>query len=427
MSVERPLRIAFLTYRGHPYTGGQGVYTRHMARELTKLGHLVEVFSGPPYPHLDDGVSLTELPSLDLYRMPDPFRRPRLSEFKDRYDVLEYAVTSLATFAEPLTFSLRANRELAKRFNDFDVVHDNQCLGYGILKIHRSGLPVLATIHHPITVDRRLETKHATTRWKRFTKNRFYSFTRMQTKVAQKLPRILTVSTNSFDDIVADHGISPDRLHIVHVGVDSSQFIPLPEVSVVPGRLMTTASADVAMKGLAFLLEALAKLRTENPNIHLIVIGKPKYDSKATALIEDLKLENHIEFISGVPDEKIVELYSTAELAIVPSLYEGFSLPAIEAMSCGVPLIATTGGALPEVVGEDGVTALHVPPGDAVALANKIRWALDQSSLRETVGQQGRSRVVSNYSWHSTAEKTVEHYYALLNSSEQTNSAGGAK
>ena len=427
MSVERPLRIAFLTYRGHPYTGGQGVYTRHMARELTKLGHLVEVFSGPPYPHLDDGVSLTELPSLDLYRMPDPFRRPRLSEFKDRYDVLEYAVTSLATFAEPLTFSLRANRELAKRFNDFDVVHDNQCLGYGILKIHRSGLPVLATIHHPITVDRRLETKHATTRWKRFTKNRFYSFTRMQTKVAQKLPRILTVSTNSFDDIVADHGISPDRLHIVHVGVDSSQFIPLPEVSVVPGRLMTTASADVAMKGLAFLLEALAKLRTENPNIHLIVIGKPKYDSKATALIDDLKLENHIEFISGVPDEKIVELYSTAELAIVPSLYEGFSLPAIEAMSCGVPLIATTGGALPEVVGEDGVTALHVPPGDAVALANKIRWALDQSSLRETVGQQGRSRVVSNYSWHSTAAKTVEHYYALLDSSKQTNSAGGAK
>ena len=427
MSVERPLRIAFLTYRGHPYTGGQGVYTRHMARELTKLGHLVEVFSGPPYPHLDDGVSLTELPSLDLYRMPDPFRRPRLSEFKDRYDVLEYAVTSLATFAEPLTFSLRANRELAKRFNDFDVVHDNQCLGYGILKIHRSGLPVLATIHHPITVDRRLETKHATTRWKRFTKNRFYSFTRMQTKVAQKLPRILTVSTNSFDDIVADHGISPDRLHIVHVGVDSSQFIPLPEVSVVPGRLMTTASADVAMKGLAFLLEALAKVRTEDPNIHLIVIGKPKYDSKATALIEDLKLENHIEFISGVPDEKIVELYSTAELAIVPSLYEGFSLPAIEAMSCGVPLIATTGGALPEVVGEDGVTALHVPPGDAVALANKIRWALDQSSLRETVGQQGRSRVVSNYSWHSTAAKTVEHYYALLDSSKQTNSAGGAK
>ncbi|HAE54946.1 MAG TPA: glycosyl transferase family 1, partial [Acidimicrobiaceae bacterium] len=161
MSHDGPLRIAFLTYRGHPYTGGQGVYTRHMARELVELGHHVEVISGPPYPHLDDGVALTKLPSLDLYRMPDPFRIPRLSEFKDRFDVLEYAVTAAATFAEPLTFSLRAHRNLMGRLNQFDLVHDNQCLGTGIWKIHDAGLPVLETIHHPITVDRRLETKHA--------------------------------------------------------------------------------------------------------------------------------------------------------------------------------------------------------------------------------------------------------------------------
>ena len=163
MSNDDRLRIAFLTYRGHPYTGGQGVYTRHMARELTALGHSVEVISGPPYPHLDSGIRLTELPSLDLYRMPDPFRIPRLSEFKDRFDVLEYFITAAATFAEPLTFSLRAHRELAGRLEQFDIVHDNQCLGTGIWKIHQAGLPVLETIHHPITVDRRLETEHAPT------------------------------------------------------------------------------------------------------------------------------------------------------------------------------------------------------------------------------------------------------------------------
>ena len=247
-----------------------------MARELVALGHDVEVISGPPYPHLDPGIRLTKLPSLDLYRMPDPFRIPRLSEFKDRFDVLEYLVTSAATFAEPLTFSLRAHRELIGRLKEFDLVHDNQCLGTGILKIHEAGLPVLETIHHPITVDRRLETKHATTPWKRFTKNRFYAFTTMQTKVAKKLPRILTVSSNSHDDIVKDHGVDPERLHIVHVGVDPQQFRPLTDVDVVPGRLMTTASADVAMKGLAFLLEALAKLRAEDDTIHLVVIGKPK-------------------------------------------------------------------------------------------------------------------------------------------------------
>ena len=414
MSHDGPLRIAFLTYRGHPYTGGQGVYTRHMARELVELGHHVEVISGPPYPHLDDGVALTELPSLDLYRMPDPFRIPRLSEFKDRFDVLEYAVTAAATFAEPLTFSLRAHRNLMGRLNQFDLVHDNQCLGTGIWKIHDAGLPVLETIHHPITVDRRLETKHAPTPWKRFTKNRFYAFTGMQTKVARKLPRILTVSSNSYDDIIADYGVDPERLHIVHVGVDPQQFRPIDNVNVVPGRLMTTASADVAMKGLAFLLEALAKLRAKDDSIHLVVIGKPKYDSKATQLIKELNLAESIEFVSGVTDQRIVELYNEAEVAIVPSLYEGFSLPAIEAMSCGVPLVATTGGALPEVVGADGVTALQVPPGDSDALAQKIEWALEQTNLRSVVGAAGRERVIQNFSWKITAERTVEHYRALL-------------
>ena len=414
MFNDGPLRIAFLTYRGHPYTGGQGVYTRHMARELVALGHDVEVISGPPYPHLDTGIRLTKLPSLDLYRMPDPFRSPRLSEFKDRFDVLEYLVTSAATFAEPLTFSLRAHRELVGRLEEFDLVHDNQCLGTGIWKIHEAGLPVLETIHHPITVDRRLETKHATTPWKRFTKNRFYAFTSMQTKVAKKLPRILTVSSNSYNDIVKDHGVDPERLHIVHVGVDPKQFRPLTDVDVVPGRLMTTASADVAMKGLAFLLEALAKLRAEDDTIHLVVIGKPKYDSKATQLIKELDLSRSIEFVTGVSDQRIVELYNQAQLAVVPSLYEGFSLPAIEAMSCGVPLIATTGGALPEVVGDDGVTALQVPPGDSEALSAKIKWALAEKDLRSTIGAAGRERVIQNFSWTITAERTVEHYRALL-------------
>ncbi|MEO1062858.1 MAG: glycosyltransferase family 4 protein [Actinomycetota bacterium] len=414
MPTDGPLRIALLTYRGHPYTGGQGIYVRHLSRELVELGHEVEVLSGPPYPHLDPRVRLTELDSLDLYRMPDPFRIPRPREFRDWTHVVEFLVTGTATFAEPLAFSLRARRELTRRIDEFDIVHDNQCLGYGILGIERAGLPVLGTIHHPITVDRRLETEHAPTPWKRFTKDRFYAFTTMQTKVAKQLRRILTVSSNSYDDIVADHGVDPSRLHIVHVGVDPDHFRPLADVGPVPGRVMTTASADVAMKGLRYLLEATAKLRIERPELHLVVIGRPKEDSATLGIIDRLGLTDAIEFVSGVSDDRIVELYNEAEVAVVPSLYEGFSLPAIEAMSCGTPLIATTGGALPEVVGTDGETALHVTPGDVEALTVRLREALDRPDLRTTVGAAGRARVIENFSWRITAERTVEHYRALL-------------
>ena len=413
MTSPDRLRIALLTYRGHPYTGGQGIYIRHLSRELVELGHEVEVISGPPYPHVDEGVRLTKLPSLDLYRSPDPFRFPKFSEYRDRIDLLEYLVTAGATFAEPLTFSLRAERYLRDRLDQFDLVHDNQCLGTGIATIDQM-IPVLGTIHHPITVDREIETAHAPTRWKRFTKDRFYAFTGMQSKVAQQLTRIITVSSNSYEDIITGHGVDPDKLHIVHVGVDPDQFVPIPEVQPVPGRIMTTASADVAMKGLAYLLEALAKLRTEIPEAHLTVIGRPKTDSRATQTIKDLGLTDVVEFVSGVSDRRIVELYNEASVAVVPSLYEGFSLPAIEAMSTGVPLVASTGGALPEVVGTDGETAIHVTPGDSDDLVAKVGHVLRNPDLRDTIGAAGRERVKNNFSWRITAERTVEQYRLLL-------------
>jgi MMP alpha-(1->4)-mannosyltransferase len=410
----RPLRIALLTYRGHPFVGGQGIYVRHLSRELAELGHTVEVLSGQPYPEVDTRVSLTEVPSLDLYRSADPFRIPAWSEFEDWTHFLEYGVTATATFAEPLAFSLRAYRELRDRPGHFDVVHDNQCLGYGILGIHRRLTPVLATIHHPITIDRRLETAHAPTWWTRTTKRRFYAFVEMQGRVARRLPRIVTVSSSSRRDIVETHRVDDDRLHVVNVGVDTVAFRPRPEVRPVPGRVMTTASADVAMKGLRYLLEAVAKARTERDDVHLVVIGQPKEDSTTPGLIRSLGLTDHVRFVSGVTDDRIVELYAEAQLAVVPSLYEGFSLPAVEAMSCGTPLLASTGGALPEVVGPDGVTALHVRPGDAGQLALRLLEALGRDDLRATIGVAGRQRVEDNFSWRTTAHCTVEQYRALL-------------
>jgi glycosyltransferase involved in cell wall biosynthesis len=413
MSADAPLRIAYLSYRGKPHVGGQGVYTRHLSKALVDLGHTVEVLGGQPYPRLDDRVPLVELPSLDIYNEHFPMRMPWIGELKHFADFVEVTSFSLGTFPEPLAFSVRAWQHLRTRKGEFDLVHDNQSLGYGLLAIERDGLPVVATIHHPITVDRRLEMEHAENGWQRWNKGRWYAFTKMQTRVAKRMKRVITVSENSRDDIHEDHEVPLANMAIVPVGVDQEQFRPLPHIARMPGRLITTASADVAMKGLAYLLEAVAKIRTERP-CDLVIIGKPKEEGRAMRTLEQYGLTDAIQWVFGVSDERIVELYAEAELAVVPSLYEGFSLPAIEAQCSGVPLVATTGGALREVVGPDGETAFTCPPGDAAALAARINFAMDNPELATKVGLAGRQRVIDNWTWRHTAEKTVEQYRIRL-------------
>lgn len=411
---DDPLRIAYLTYRGKPHVGGQGVYSRHLTKALVDLGHHVEVLSGQPYPVLDERVPLVELRSLDIYNDYFPMRMPGIWELKSWTDYVEVTSFSTGTFPEPLAFSLRAWDHLRTRTHEFDLVQDNQCLGYGLLAIERSGLPVLGTIHHPITVDRRIEMEHARSAYERFSKARWYAFTKMQTRVARRLRRIITVSQNSFTDICRTHGVDPNRLHIVPVGVDPDLFRPLPHIARNPNQIISTASADVAMKGQRFLLEALAKLRTDFPDLRLVLIGRLKEGSAAQRTIEQLGLWDAVEFVSGVSDERIVELYNESAAAVVPSLYEGFSLPAIEAMSTGCPLVATTGGAIPEVTGPDGVSCIAVEPGDSEALAAGIRRALEEPEAAARIGAAGRERVTTRWSWRHTAVRTVEHYRALL-------------
>ncbi|MCJ7437827.1 MAG: glycosyltransferase family 4 protein [Acidimicrobiia bacterium] len=414
-SRRKPLRIAYLVYRGNPHCGGQGVYTRALAKELTELGHEITVFSGPPYPDLVHPEQLEAVPGLDLYRANNPFRVPWPHEFRDRIDLSEFAIMCAAGYPEPLAFSLRIRRLLQHRRGEFDLVHDNQCLGRGLVPmIEEDGWPVLATLHHPITVDRDLDVAHAPNAFRRFSIRRWYSFLDMQMEVARRMPRVLTVSESSRGDIVEQMGVSADRLHIVPVGMDPEIFGPRPAIARVPGRLMTTASADVPMKGLAPLLESLAKVRAERNDAHLVVIGKPKGKSKIPALIERLGLTDAVEFVSGVTTERIVELYAQAEVACVPSLYEGFSLPAVEAMACGVPVVGTTGGAVPEVIGRDGETGLLVPPGDPDAFAVALLRALGDPELRARIGAAGRERAIARVTWRRTAEGTAEHYHAML-------------
>lgn len=405
---DAPLRIALLTYKGNPFCGGQGVYTRHLSRELARLGHRVEVIGAQPYPVLDEGVPLTELASLDLYRSPDPFRTPKRDEYRDWIDAVEVATMWTGGFPEPLTFSLRARRHLRARRGDFDVVHDNQTLGYGLLG--DIGAPLVTTIHHPITVDRQLDLDAAADIKRRLSVRRWYGFTRMQKRVARRLPSVLTVSGSSRQEITEHLGVRDDRIHVVHIGADTDLFSPDPSVAQVPGRIVTTSSADVPLKGLVHLVEALAKLRTEQPDAHLVVVGKRAEDGPVAQMIERYGLGDAIRFVKGITDAELVDLVRSAQVACVPSLYEGFSLPAAEAMATGTPLVATTGGAIPEVAGTDGETCLAVPPGDCDALAATLRRLLGDEELRTRLGAAGRARVLARFTWKQAAIGTAERY-----------------
>ncbi len=406
-----------LAYRGKPHVGGQGVYVREMSKALVELGHTVEVFGGPPYPDLDDKVPLHKFPSLEIFNDHYPGRIPGFWEIKDYPDFIEVCSYLTGNFSEPLSFSMRAFRALKERSDEFDLVIDNGSLAYGNLKIQKKlGLPILGIIHHPITVDRRLELDNARTFLERLGKRRWYAFTRMQTRVCQKIQRIITVSESSKEDISHDHKVDINKIHVVPIGIDTDFFAPQTDIERIPGRIVSTASADVPLKGQKFLLEAIAKVRDEFPHVHLELVGKQREGSTTAETLNQLGLDDIVRFNQGISYKELVNLLASAEVAIVPSLYEGFSIPAIEALSCGAPLIASTGGALPEVAGPHLETCLAVPPGDSDALADQIKYAFQNPDLCRKIGLAGRQRVIEKWSWRESAITTAEHCRTLLSS-----------
>lgn len=399
---DRPLRIALLSYRGKPHSGGQGVYVRHLSRELVSLGHRVEVIAGPPYPDVDEGVDLVRLPGLDLLSEAEPFRKPHWRELRTLPAWVEFQGTRQGEFPEPLAFSLRALGYLARRRHRFDIVHDNQCLGYGLLGLAPLGLPLAATVHHPIAIDRDAELSRATLT-EQADKRRWYRFVDMQRRVAARAGRIITPSRAAQKAVGEHFAVPANRVDVVPLGVDHAVFRPDPAAPRVPGRIVTTASSDVPLKGLDVLLAAAARLRGQR-DFELIVVGRPK--AGAEKAISAYGLADVVSFRVNLPDTELAELVRSAEIACVPSRYEGFSLPAMEAMACGTPVLATDAGALPEVVADAG---LLVPTEDAAALATALARLLDHPAERAELATRGLQRA-ARHTWRFCAEGTVTSY-----------------
>lgn len=405
----KPLRIALLGYRSQPHGGGQGVYLRYLSKALVEAGHTVDVISGPPYPHLDPRVRLIELPSLDLFQNGLLSLRPR--HLKSLTNIMEWTSKLTGGFAEPYTFGRRAVKYLRQHGHNYDLIHDNQSLSYGMLQIQEMGLPLVTTLHHPITSDLRIALNAARGWYERLLIRRWHSFLGMQKKVVKQLHNIVTVSDCSRQDIARDFGLQPAGISLVHNGIDTEVFKPVAGVKRNPLRLMATCSADAPLKGLRYLLRAYARLLEQYPDLELLLVSKPLPGGKTEKLVRKLGLVDKVQFVSGISTEQMVNYYAQAAIAVVPSVYEGFGLPAGEAMACGVPVVSTDGGALPEVVGDAGVI---VPVKNVEALAAAIDALLQDPKARESLGARGLQRINERFCWHVCAQQMTDYYRQVL-------------
>ncbi|UCD85605.1 MAG: glycosyltransferase family 4 protein [Deltaproteobacteria bacterium] len=406
----RPLRICLLTYRGNPTCGGQGVYIKHLSLALSDLGHQVDVISGPPYPELDGNITLHRMPGLDLYNPEHLFKVKRVRDLRSPINQLEFIGMCLGIFPEPFTFGLRAFNFLRTKLPDYDIIHDNQCLSYGIWGISRLGFPTVATVHHPITVDRDVELKAVKSWFRKLMVRRWYSFLGMQKWVLRRFSHIITVSESSKKDISNDFKVPLHKFRVVPNGINTDIFRPLPHIKRAQNQILTTNSADTPLKGLSYLLEAVASLR-KSRDIRLTVIGTPKKNGFIKRLIRELGIQDHVKFTGRIEHEEFARYYAETTVAVIPSLYEGFGLPAGEAMACGIPVISTAGGALPEVVGDAGII---VPPADKQALEKAILSLLNDPERCQRLGQAGRERVRNLFTWKHAAQRTVAVYQEAI-------------
>ena len=409
------MRIALIVYQGNPSSGGQGIFVYYLSRELTRLGHEVHVIAGRPYPEVDEAVHFHKLKTFrmwDFMNDIDEYRfRTNPILFFQPFNFFELLTTRLSLGSLLFAFSMRAYNKLHElsREQPFDIVHDNQTLSYGILLMKEKGLPVVASIHHPLTIDRRNRLLQAKNIFEKMHTFLWFPWV-MQDYTARRLDRIITCSENSAALIQDELNLPPGRLQVIHYGADTDVFRPLDDVETEPNSILFVGDSEDRNKGARYLMEALHSLRHQvNFRVTFVDHRPPDHLKLVQRLKGKYRLYNHIDFHPRATTEELVRLYNRSQVVVSPSLHEGFGLPAVEAMACGVPVIATTAGALSEII-EDGVTGILVPPADAVALNAALRRLLADPDLCRRMGQAGRERVLKNFTWRKTAERMVEAY-----------------
>jgi glycosyltransferase involved in cell wall biosynthesis len=408
------MKVLLLCYRGSPFCGGQGIYLYYLSRELARLGVSVDVMVGPPYPEpLDEWATVYKVENLNIWAVKTKdFGRSRFRRVFSTWNFIDYLLTRFHFFSEMETFTMRVFFILKKilKTNTYDIIHDINSLGWGLLLVRKYGIPVISTIHHPLTRDRDADLISNETFWEKMTTLLFYPLM-MQRFVIKRLDRVITSSKEGIDELNRAFGLRRENISVVYNGMDVESFRNTGERR--EGRsVLFVGNTEDQKKGIRFLMEALAGL-PEDVTLTIVDEGPPKKEY-ATRLAREFGVLHRVSFTGRVDGRDMAGLYSRKAVLVMSSLYEGFGLPAAEAMACETPVVATRAGALPEVV--DGTCGILVQPGDSRQLRDAILKVLEEPEMGLRMGTNGRKRAAENFSWETAAKNTLEVYIDVLNS-----------
>ena len=403
------LKIAFLSYRSDPFSGGQGIYLKNLCEALVKRNHDITIFSGSPLPDVPKNIRLIKVETPGYF---ETFSfRERLKIFKEqnksRMDYFDFFETCTGTFTEPIFFGerLSLNKVFAEEAHTFDIFHDNQSLSNYPKIINKR---LITTLHHPIQIDRDIDLDNEKDFFMRLAIRRWYSFLSFQKRNIKNIKAVISPSESSKLDIQKYFNCPEEKIKVIWNGIDLSDH----QFNIKEGHtnnLVTIISSDVPMKNLKTIIKAVALVRNDVPDIKLTIIGDLREENEK--LIKNLDLQRNINFKNKLSRSDLIETLNNSDSGFSGSLYEGFGFPLVEMISSGLPVITSNKGSLPELASDAGLIFEATSSSD---LADKIKNLIKQNDLRQKLINNARNRRDDFFGWDEYAKRLEIVYQNII-------------
>ena len=403
------LKIALLSYRSDPFSGGQGIYIKNISEALHNRGHEITIFSGNPLPEVNKAIKVVRIETPGFFETFDSLERLKIftSLEKNRLNFMDFFETFTGTFTEPVFFGERLvkNKYFQETVDEFDIFHDNQSISSYPETVLKK---LVTTLHHPIHVDKEIDLTSEKSFLKRLSIKRWYSFLNFQKKNLKAVKKVISPSLSSKNDICRYFDYPSKNISVIWNGInlDDCKFHQRESFN---ANFVTIISADVPMKNLKTVLKALYLLKQDGLNAKLTIIGDLREDNNK--LIERLGLTKEITYKSKLPRKQLIQSLNNADIGIAPSKYEGFGFPLVEMIATGLPVIVSDKASLPELAGNAG---LIFNSSDSNDLKEKMKELIENAALRNKVAENSKLRRDDFFGWDEYAKKLEDLYKEII-------------